>query len=97
MQRNQATQQLTAVPVASSRSRSRRIRGRTGPLPQQQKVRVPFKELPHAAISTTQDIKQGGQRTEQWEKTAERYHQQVRQQITEEAAMQQPERAELYG
>jgi hypothetical protein len=32
------------------------------PLPQQQKGRVPFKEPPHAASSTTQDTRQGGQK-----------------------------------
>jgi hypothetical protein len=87
-QHNQAAQQLTAVPAASSRLHLRRSRGRTGPLPQLLQGRVSFKKPPHAASSTTQDTRQaGGQRTTQWEKTAERHHQQVRQQLTEQSTM----------
>jgi hypothetical protein len=85
-QHNQAAQQLTAVPAASSRLHLRRSRGRTGPLPQQLQGRVSFKKPPHAASSPTQDTRQaGGQRTTQWEKTAERHHQRVRQQRTEQS------------
>jgi hypothetical protein len=85
-QHNQAAQQLTAVPAASSRLHLRRSRGRTGPLPQQLQGRVSFKKPPHAASSPTQDTRQaGGQRTTQWEKTAERHQQRVRQQRTEKS------------